>query len=65
MGCGCGKITIAPREDRARLMAIRLSKIDASDYIIYEIEGNTFFDKKSCWEKGGRPGSVKELICYP
>jgi hypothetical protein len=65
MSCGCRKIRIAPRVDKVRELAIRASKIDKSDYIIYELEGETYFDKKSCWKKAGRPGVVKELICYP
>jgi hypothetical protein len=65
MSCGCKNIKIAPRADKVRELAIRLAKIDKSDYIIYELEGKTYFDKKSCWKAGGRPGVVKELICYP
>lgn len=62
MGCGCYK---AERKaySNIRRMAGTEARADKTDYIIYAVDGKTYYDKVTCWEKDGRPGRIIELVC--
>lgn len=62
MACNCMRRTAADY-DRARKEAFKLSELENTDYVIYEFEGKTYTDRKICWEKAGRPGIIRELVC--
>ena len=62
MACkSCAKET---EYSKAFKMAETESKIDKTDYIIYEKDGKIYYDKKTCWEKDGRKGNVKQIIFF-
>lgn len=62
MGCGCIEHTESELS-KTRKLADKLAKAEQADYIIYKENGKIYCDKKSCWEKAGRPGEFKELVC--
>ena len=43
-------------------MAVKLSGLEKKDYVIYEEHEKTYFDRKECWTKAGKPGTVREFI---
>ena len=63
MSCGCLKKNIT-EADKARAVAEKVSKLEKTDYVIYEENGKTYFDRKSCWEKAGKPGKAREIIYH-
>jgi hypothetical protein len=64
MGCGCNKKIINKSITDIKYMAVNESKLEKTDYIIYEIDGKKYYDRLTCWEKAGRLGRVIELIYY-
>ena len=63
MGCGCIKREATDR-DKMRELAGRMSEQEQHDYIIYEQNGKYYFDRKECWQKGGSPGKIAEIIFF-
>lgn len=63
MACNCIKRTIS-LHDRARIEARKLSELEKADYVIYDEKGRIYTDRRSCWEKAGRPGTLREIVCY-
>lgn len=63
MSCGCGK-KYESKYDTARRMALTESKADKSDYVIYYLNNSVHYDKKTCWEKDGEKGELKEIIYF-
>lgn len=61
MSCDCLKRNTS-ESDKVRSMAVRESKIERADYVIYEEKEKTYYDRKSCWEKSGKPGTLREII---
>lgn len=61
MSCDCLKRNTS-ESDKVRSMAIHESKIERVDYVIYEEKEKTYYDRKSCWEKAGKPGTLREII---
>lgn len=64
MSCGCRGKRTATELDKIRLAATRESEIDKTDYVIYEENGKRYYDRKSCWEKAGKPGRLAEIIFF-
>ena len=62
MGCGCLKQTESELS-KTRKLAEKLSSKENVDYVIYSEDGKIYCDRKSCWDKAGRPGEFKELVC--
>lgn len=63
MSCGCLK-NIYAEKSKIEKQAIKESGLDKTDYIVYEIEGKTTYDKKSCWIKSGKKGKIKSIIFF-
>jgi hypothetical protein len=64
MACSCGKNERNIELDKAVAMATNESDKEKSNYVVYEFEKKYTYDKKSCWEKAGRPGTLERII-YP
>ncbi len=65
MSCGCNqRERKATDYDECRAMALKLSKLDKTDYVIYEQEEKTYWERKECWIAAGRPGELAEIICH-
>lgn len=54
----------ASKYDRVRAEARKLSELEKADYVIYDEKGRIYTDRRSCWEKAGRPGTLREIVCY-
>lgn len=64
MSCGCIKKRTDPVYEKLVKQAMKEAKLDKVNYVIYEIDGKIYYDKKTCWENAGREGTIKELISY-
>lgn len=63
MSCDCLKKHTTEAEKVSK-QAYTESKIEKTDYIVYEEENKIYYDRKACWEKAGRPGVVREIVFY-
>jgi len=61
MGCGCRKKR-ETRIGRARRLAARTAAGEKETQVIYEKEGEIYIERLGCWERGGRPGRLRELV---
>lgn len=63
MSCNCLK-NVVNEFDRALELARYESKIDKTDYIVYELDSKVYHDRKECWQKAGRKGKIRAIIFY-
>lgn len=62
MSCGCLKKKTESEYAKIKEMALRESELEKADYVIYSEGGRVYYDRRSCWEKAGRPGRVREFL---
>lgn len=63
MSCDCLKKKTT-EADKIMKQAQTESKIEKTDYIVYEEQDKTFYDRKECWEKAGKPGKITAVIYH-
>lgn len=63
MACDCLKKQTTD-VDKIITQAFKESEIEKEDYIVYEENGKIYYDRKTCWEKAGRPGKIQEIIYH-
>lgn len=63
MSCNCLK-RVSSDFDKAVNLAKMQSKIDKTDYVVYEYNDRIYEDRKSCWEKDGKRGNIKAIVFY-
>ncbi|OUO16614.1 hypothetical protein B5F93_00660 [Odoribacter splanchnicus] len=63
MSCDCLKKKTT-EADKIMNQARIESEIEKKDYVVYEEGNKTFYDRKSCWQKAGKPGKVRGIIFY-
>ncbi len=61
MGCGCRKKT-ETRIGRARRLAAQTAAAEKETQVIYETDGELYIERLGCWQRGGRPGKMLELV---
>lgn len=63
MACDCLKKNTT-EIDKVSAQAQLESNLEKTDYIVYEENGKTYYDRKTCWEKAGKPGKAIEIIFH-
>ena len=63
MACDCLKKKTTEL-DKISAQAQLESKLEKTDYIVYEENGKTYYDRKECWAKAGKPGKAIEIIFH-
>ena len=63
MSCNCIKIK-NDKMSRVRSTVKLLADREKRPYIIYERDGELYFDCADAWEKEGRDGTIREIV-YP
>ena len=57
MACDCMKTS-----DNVLAMAETEAKTDGVDYVIYVLNSKRYYDKKDCWIKNGKQGTLERII---